>query len=297
MVPLSEKAKGKRRAVDIDAQGASSSSSAAQPQERQLVVRFTEGADLTITIDQLDTVKDVLNKIRTQRPDLRNRRLRLIYAGRLLTNDVFVFQHLAAVDERARRRDAAKQDAGGIQHDTHNTWIHCNVGPEIQPGEEEEGEARVQTSQIQVVRGFDRLASLGFSEADIANFRRQFHGRLANFSDTDFATEEEYRDYTRTLEEQWIDSMDGGGAGDLTPANAAASSTPLQGFLMGFFFPLLPFFFIAVPQPAAFWDDGRPLESQDSVVFSTSMRIWIGFGFVANITLALWRVFFYDAVE
>ena len=76
------------------------------------------------------------------------------------------------------------------------------------------------------------------------------------------------RDYTRTLEEQWIDSMDGGGAGDLTPANAAASSTPLQGFLMGFFFPLLPFFFIAVPQPAAFWDDGRPLESQDSVIFS-----------------------------
>ena len=63
MVPLSEKAKGKRRAADIDAQGASSSSSAAQPQERQLVVRFTEGTDLTITIDQLDTVKDVLNKV------------------------------------------------------------------------------------------------------------------------------------------------------------------------------------------------------------------------------------------
>lgn len=166
----------------------------------------------------------------------------------------------------------------------------------MQPGEDE-GDTRVQTSQIQLVRGFDRLASLGFSDADIANFRRQFHGRAtADFLDTDFATEEEYRDYTRTLEEQWIDSIDGG-PGDLTPAGAAASSTPLQGFLMGFFFPLLPFFFIAVPQPAAFWDDGRPLEVQDSVVFSTSMRIWIGFGFVANVTLALWRVFFYDAVE
>ncbi|KAL1746202.1 hypothetical protein HDZ31DRAFT_34704 [Schizophyllum fasciatum] len=296
MAALSEKAKGKRRAVDaFDSPGQASTSSSSPQRERQLVVRFTEGADLTITIDQLDTVADVLNKIRTQRPDLRRRRLRLIYAGRLLTSDVFVFQHLAAAEERARKRDAEKKEFG--QPEARHVWIHCNVGPELQPGEEEEGEARVQTSQIQVVRGFDRLASLGFSDADIANFRRQFHGRSADFLDTDFATEEEYRDYTRTLEEQWIDSMDGGGPGDLTPAGAAASSTPLQGFLMGFFFPLLPFFFIAVPQPAAFWDDGRPLETQDSVVFSTSMRIWIGFGFVANITLALWRVFFYDAVE
>ena len=90
-------------------------------------------------VKRTDT-RELARKIRTQRPDLRNRRLRLIYAGRLLTNDVFVFQHLAAVDERARRRDTAKHDGAGAPHDTHNTWIHCNVGPEIQPGEEEEGE-------------------------------------------------------------------------------------------------------------------------------------------------------------
>ena len=97
--------------------------------------------DEEYTINQpIEGERELARKIRTQRPDLRNRRLRLIYAGRLLTNDVFVFQHLAAVDERARRRDATKHDAAGPQHDTHNTWIHCNVGPEIQPGEEEEGD-------------------------------------------------------------------------------------------------------------------------------------------------------------
>ena len=49
-----------------------------------------------------------------------------------------------------------------------------------------------QTAQIKPQRGFDRLASMGFSESDIANFRRQFHSRsLMNYLDLDFETEEE----------------------------------------------------------------------------------------------------------
>lgn len=50
----------------------------------------------------------------------------------------------------------------------------------------------VKKAQLQPARGFDRLASVGFSEADIANFRLQFHSQSAsNYLDTDFETEEE----------------------------------------------------------------------------------------------------------
>lgn len=47
-------------------------------------------------------------------------------------------------------------------------------------------------AQLQPLRGFDRLSAAGFSESDIANFRRQFHSQSAsNYLDTDFDTEEE----------------------------------------------------------------------------------------------------------
>src|ERR1700749_1602632 len=51
-----------------------------------------------------------------------------------------------------------------------------------------------KTAQLQPLRGFDRLNAAGFSESDIANFRRQFHSQSAsNYLDTDFDTEEECR--------------------------------------------------------------------------------------------------------
>jgi len=50
----------------------------------------------------------------------------------------------------------------------------------------------MQEAQLRPVRGFDRLAVAGFSEADIANFRRQFHSQSnSNYLDMDFETEEE----------------------------------------------------------------------------------------------------------
>ena len=53
---LSERAKGKQRAVDPPVGEAESS--------RDLVVRFTEGApDLTVTINKADSVKDVKKRV------------------------------------------------------------------------------------------------------------------------------------------------------------------------------------------------------------------------------------------
>ena len=50
-----------------------------------------------------------------------------------------------------------------------------------------------QEAQIKPLRGFDRLASAGFSDEDILNIRRQFHSRsVADYLSTaEFPTEEE----------------------------------------------------------------------------------------------------------
>lgn len=145
-----------------------------------------------------------------------------------------------------------------------------------------------QTAQLQPARGFDRLTSVGFSEADIANFRRQFHSQSSsNYLDIDFETEEECWPFTlfsppisakqglylldeehaRALEEQWIDSIDNAGTASLSQSSPS-NSTVLQGILLGFFFPLIPFFFMRNSKPPVFWDDGSDYEPPANVIFS-----------------------------
>jgi len=79
---LSERAKGKRRALDpvydelddLESQASSSAAAAAagqgdpahtpEPTFRDLVVRFTEGIpDLTISVDKLDSVRDIKRRV------------------------------------------------------------------------------------------------------------------------------------------------------------------------------------------------------------------------------------------
>jgi beta-lactamase superfamily II metal-dependent hydrolase len=60
--PLSEKAKGKQRAVDVLDVGQDSSTT--QPASRDLTIRFTEGgSDLIVHVVEKDTVKDVKYKV------------------------------------------------------------------------------------------------------------------------------------------------------------------------------------------------------------------------------------------
>jgi hypothetical protein len=72
--PLSEKAKGKQRAVEpLNGERSTSSLPETQHAEdeclsRDLVVRFTEGfPDLTITIEREDFVRDVKRKVCTHK--------------------------------------------------------------------------------------------------------------------------------------------------------------------------------------------------------------------------------------
>jgi hypothetical protein len=60
--PLSEKAKGKQRAVDPPAAGQGPSNT--NPVSRDLTIRFTEGgSDLIVHVGERDTVKDVKQKV------------------------------------------------------------------------------------------------------------------------------------------------------------------------------------------------------------------------------------------
>ena len=79
-------------------------------------------------------------------------------------------------------------------------------------------------------------------------------------------------EHARALEEQWIDGL--GGGGGATGGSAESDSRAravLNGIIIGFFFPLLPFFFLRAPKPAAFWESGHALETPESTVFSYAL--------------------------
>jgi hypothetical protein len=74
-------------------------------------------------------------------------------------------------------------------------------------------------------------------------------------------------EHARLLEEQWIDSVDNAGSVSLSQSSSSNTAV-MQGILMGFFFPLMPLFFMGKPTPPVFWEDGSEYEAPDSVVFS-----------------------------
>ncbi|PPQ62921.1 hypothetical protein CVT24_006161 [Panaeolus cyanescens] len=265
---LSEKAKGKQRAIDPTpdlVEGQTSDAPAeSKDRPRDLVIRFTEGSpDLTISVNKSDFVRDVKHRIRASRPELQNRRLRFIHSGRLLTDGTLLHSWLVSLEERQQR---AKHD--DVASHEILKWIHCSVGPVID-SKEQEAEDRPLQPQIQPVRGFDRLASIGFSPEDIENFRRQFHSQSSSdyLDSRDFETEEEYDEHARALEEQWIDSLDNAGSATLSQSSTSSTSV-LQGIVTGFFFPILPLFFMQSQKPPVFWEDGQEHEPTPNVIFS-----------------------------
>ena len=77
----------------------------------------------------------------------------------------------------------------------------------------------------------------------------------------------EVDEHARALEEQWIDSLDGGSSASLANSLPTVSSLH-NGILLGFFFPLMPVFFFRATKPAVFWDDGSEHEALTPSIFS-----------------------------
>ncbi|KAJ3759444.1 DUF2407 ubiquitin-like domain-containing protein [Lentinula raphanica] len=274
---LSEKAKGKQKAVEppLD-ESSSSNAGAAGRTRRSFTVRFTEDApDLQLSVDEQDTIREVKRLIREQRPEFTHRRLRLIHSGRLLTDNALVSSWL-------------KPSEGA--DNSHATWLHCSVGQKLEPSEIENEESKEQVSQIQPARGFDRLASLGFTEEEIAGIRRQFHNQsTSNFlDDRDFDLDEDYDEHARALEEQWIDNLDNN---DVSLSNSSNSNSPaMVGIVIGFFFPFLPVFINSnKPAQPIFWEDGTEQRAAESTVFSRRIQWGLVAGLLANILFGMWR--------
>ncbi|GBE83261.1 hypothetical protein SCP_0503090 [Sparassis crispa] len=279
---LSEKAKGKQRAVEP------ANEPEAKALSKDLTIRFTEGIpDLMLAVAEKDTVRDVKTNIRASRPQLEKRRLKLILSGQLLTDSALLYTRIVVLEERQRRAASGGQpNVVSLEPSpAASTWLHCSVGPPIADEEEAEEESKIQTAQLKPLRGFDRLAAAGFSAQDIANFRLQFHAHSAvDYLDQEFEDDEEFDEHARALEERWIESMDGGTASQ----SANASSAMLNGIGIGFFFPLIPFFYFRPPKPAVFWDNGVEHEVMGSSIFSRRMQIGVILGFIVNLIFGTW---------
>ncbi|KAH9851745.1 DUF2407 ubiquitin-like domain-containing protein [Lenzites betulinus] len=278
---LSDKAKGKQRA-------AVPPPALETPPSKDLTIRFTEGIpDLTVQVVEKDTVKDVKHNIRIARPELKDRRLRLIHAGQLLADGTPLYSRIASEEQRRHRSEVAvddEQEPTTPGSSTGTAWLHCSVGPQLSEGEAEED--KLQTAQLKPLRGFDRLAAAGFSEEDIANIRLQFHTHSArDYLDQEFDDQEDYDEHARTLEEQWIDSLDGGSSAS---QSQTAVSSLHNGIVLGFFFPLIPFFFFRSSKPAVFWDDDTEHHTMISPVFSRKMQMGIVVGLLLNVLFGLW---------
>lgn len=228
MVSLSEKAKGKQRAIDPPEEDEHG-----HPTRRNITIRFTDGRpDIILTVEAKDSVRDVKRKVRE--PDilyvsiiliytykirqrvagLSKRRLRLIYSGKLLVDSFVLIDWISSLEKKQQRSTASVQDghkSGGEEDDSEGqsrvTWLHCSIGAEVEDEKEEgdEDASKVkslailvvyftdldtQNTQIKPLRGFDRLAAAGFSEEDIASFRRTFHSQTSG----DYLDEDPLRD-------------------------------------------------------------------------------------------------------
>ncbi len=61
--------------------------------------------------------------------------------------------------------------------------------------------------------------------------------------------------------------MDNAGTASLSQSGGHNPSM-MQGLVAGFFFPIIPLFFIRKTHPPVFWEDGTEYEPPDSVIFS-----------------------------
>lgn len=89
-------------------------------------------------------------QIREARPELDNRRLRLIQSGRLLTDGTFLYAWLVSLEEKQQRANIDTTETSGKAA---TTWIHCSVGPKAERGELGEDERE----QVSLIRGMQLI--------------------------------------------------------------------------------------------------------------------------------------------
>ena len=86
-----------------------------------------------------------LNQIRELRPDLEQRKLRIIHSGRILADSVNLHEYIQSHAERVAQKEGDTKGKGK-EKSTSFIWLHCSVGAELKPGEEDDdGSTQVRT--------------------------------------------------------------------------------------------------------------------------------------------------------
>lgn len=271
-----------------------------------VVIRFTNSLsaseqvpDLSIPLSinyNVDDVNKLVNvvwlktTIRSKVPQCANKRLRLIYNGRVLNE-----------------KTDFKKEVLKPQLNLDQIYIHCVIGDELtreQLAQENQLDNKPQeVSTNPEVIGFDRLLQQGFSQDDVTDLRRQFlliYGSDNTSSGGDIADveEDEHRqNRLRQLEERWIESTSNneaaGTANEQTPLTqdgdqAQAATTPSQpmdldesrvnedlllGFCVGVFLGIISVVFLLA----------------DDSVFNKRQKMSIIAGLFINFSLAIVR--------
>lgn len=171
-----------------------------------IIVRYIDSnkgqniKDLEIPTDGTLSYQKLKQSIRQSNPYCSNKRLKLIYNGRVL-NEYFNFTNDLTINA-----------------ETGKVYIHCVIGEELtrdQLSKENQLDNReITRSTNPEIIGFDRLLQQGFTQEDINDLRSQFE-QIYNLDQpsaqiNDLEEEERRQNYIRQLEERWIELTIGG---------------------------------------------------------------------------------------
>ncbi|KAF8244282.1 hypothetical protein K440DRAFT_647004 [Wilcoxina mikolae CBS 423.85] len=207
-----------------------------------IVLLFTTSdPSLTLPIASPPTTTTATLKllIRSQRPSLSNRKLRLIHSGKVLPDGPPLSQLLPlpqtpppkAADRKGKQKEENPEPP--------RIFLHCAVGPPLSPSELATESSPLLTpptvtysaptpSTLPAPQGFDRLLTQGFSEREIAALRSQFNRLNPDLSPEDI----------RVLEDRWIDESAGQGQETLGGSAVGSYEDMFVGTVIGFFWPV-----------------------------------------------------------
>ncbi|KAK9457650.1 DUF2407 C-terminal domain-containing protein [Dipodascopsis uninucleata] len=255
-----------------------------------LGIRFSKASipDLKLPLPAPGTalpISAIKRQIRKSRAtDTAKRRLRLIYAGRVLSDSTdfakLIAPSTSEPSTESQQRSSTSpptsispvsehSNTSGEENVPFTIWLHCSVGDILTDEEldQENDDGPIPSTLPQPV-GFDRLRAAGFSERDIANIRQQFT-RIHEGSATGDPIA------ARQLEERWMD--EGASATDTLPDGSPVGlyEDLFLGAVVGFFLGFVSLFFL-----------------REGSIFSKRQQMAIIAGLIINISFAILRVYY-----
>lgn len=261
------KAKGKAKMVPDDVESTGEEESTALELPVTFVIKFSDNSlqDLTLHVDNVleSSVSSLKREIRNNVGRITtNRRLRLIHGGRIINDQTDLAKDVAKVKLSDRINNAKSPES------IPKVYLHCSIGDIFTPEElarenEYDSKAPVQ-STLPELRGFDRLRATGFTEDDIAQLRQQFTALYGTSG-------QENPDEAARMEDQWIDTGVGDGAGDVVLGGDYLDD--LLGILTGMFLGVFALLFL-----------------KESSLFSSRQQKAVVAGVAVNFSFALLRL-------